>query len=96
MGAGCARIKKSELSNQNQIINLEKTISEPNKKNESFQITYTDFIRRKTGMILDDYKIKSTPLGKGPSKYFTITIFLKTFFIFLKEHLEKFGKLRIK
>ena len=42
MGAGCARIKKSELSNQNQIINLEKTISEPNKKNESFQRTSSE------------------------------------------------------
>lgn len=64
MGNGCTRPKKQAEMGVNNIITLQKSTSE-NKYNENFKVNYTDFIRKKTNMIIEDYKIKSAPLGKG-------------------------------
>lgn len=64
MGNGCTRPKKQVEMGANNIITLQKSTSE-NKNNDNFKVNYTDFIRKKTNMIIEDYKIKSSSLGKG-------------------------------
>lgn len=64
MGQGCTRYRKNQFKDE-EIISIQKTISEGKKVGESFKVHYTDFIRKKTNMVIDDYKIKSSVLGKG-------------------------------
>ena len=63
MGSGCTRARDTD-PHSDRIITVQNSVSDI-KHNESFNVNYTDFIRKKTGMILEDYKIKSAPLGKG-------------------------------
>jgi len=67
MGSGCSvRGDKKKIlggGSSSNIISLKS--SSEHKGTDSFKVNYTDFIRKKTNMIVEDYKIKSSPLGKG-------------------------------
>lgn len=64
MGNGCTKPGKSKNDVVENAVSIQKTTSDALRP-ESFKIAYTDLIRKRTNMILDDYKIKSAPMGKG-------------------------------
>lgn len=64
MGSACTKPKLSKNVKE-EIITILQSNSDVKNGASSFKIAHTDLIRKRTNMVIDDYKIKSTPLGKG-------------------------------